>query len=86
MWLTAVTVWLFSREGVAKSPCKCGSGDGIYISLAINEIIIPRKSYHHLHIIIITIVLVVYNTVINDEILVMKKGFCIFSTVIALYA
>ncbi len=30
VWLTTVTVWLFSREGVAKSPCKCGSGGGIY--------------------------------------------------------
>ena len=30
MWLTAVTVWLFSREGVAKSPCRCGSDSGIY--------------------------------------------------------
>ena len=30
MWLTTVTVWLFSREGVAKSPCKCGSEGGIY--------------------------------------------------------
>lgn len=30
VWLTTVTVWLFSREGVAKSPCKCGSWDGIY--------------------------------------------------------
>ena len=30
VWLTAVTVWLFSREGVAKSPCRCGSGGGIY--------------------------------------------------------
>ena len=30
MWLTAVTVWLFFREGVAKSPCKCGSRGGIY--------------------------------------------------------
>ena len=31
MWLTTVTVWLFSREGVAKSPCKCGSEGGIYM-------------------------------------------------------
>ena len=30
MWLTTVTVWLFSREGVAKSPCKRGSEGGIY--------------------------------------------------------
>ena len=30
MWLTPVTVWLFSREGVAKCPCKCGSRPGIY--------------------------------------------------------
>lgn len=30
VWLTTVTVWLFSREGVAKSPCRCGSGGGIY--------------------------------------------------------
>ena len=30
MWLCSVTVWLFPREGVAKSPCKCGSGGGIY--------------------------------------------------------
>ena len=29
-WLTTVTVWLFSREGVAKNPCKCGSVGGIY--------------------------------------------------------
>ena len=29
-WLTAVTVWLYPREGVAKCPCKCGSKDGIY--------------------------------------------------------
>ena len=29
-WLYSVTVWLFSREGVAKSPCKCGSGAEIY--------------------------------------------------------
>ena len=34
MWLTTVTVWLFSREGVAKSPCKCGSGGGIYTEIA----------------------------------------------------
>ena len=33
VWLTTVTVWLFPREGVAKSPCKCGSGSGIYIWL-----------------------------------------------------
>ena len=32
MWLCSVTVWLFSREGVAKSPCKCGSVGGIYTS------------------------------------------------------
>lgn len=25
-----VTAWLFSRDGVAKSPCKCGSLPGIY--------------------------------------------------------
>ena len=25
-----VTVWLLSRESVAKSPCKCGSLPGIY--------------------------------------------------------
>ena len=30
MWLTSVTVWLFSREGVAKSPCRCGSVSEIY--------------------------------------------------------
>ena len=30
-WLCSVTVWLFSREGVAKSPCKCGSEGGIYM-------------------------------------------------------
>ena len=32
-WLSAVTVWLFSRESVAKSPCRCGSGGGIYIGV-----------------------------------------------------
>ena len=30
VWLTTVTVWLFSREGVAKCPCKCGSVSEIY--------------------------------------------------------
>ena len=30
MWLTSVTVWLFCREGVAKSPCRCGSVFEIY--------------------------------------------------------
>ena len=30
MWLTSVTVWLFCREGVAKSPCRCGSVSEIY--------------------------------------------------------
>ena len=30
MWLTSVTVWLFPREGVAKSACRCGSASGIY--------------------------------------------------------
>ena len=30
LWLCTVTVWLFSREGVAKSPCKCGCVGGIY--------------------------------------------------------
>ena len=29
-WLTSVTVWLLLREGVAKSPCRCGSVSGIY--------------------------------------------------------
>ena len=28
--LTPVTVWLFFREGVAKSLCKCGLLPGIY--------------------------------------------------------
>ena len=31
VWLCSVTVWLFSREGVAKNLCKRGSGGGIYI-------------------------------------------------------
>lgn len=31
MWLTSVTVWLFCREGVAKSPCRCGSVSEIYM-------------------------------------------------------
>ena len=26
-----MTAWLFSRDGVAKSPCKCGSLPGIYM-------------------------------------------------------
>ena len=30
LWLYSVTVWLFSRDGVAKTPCKCGSGAEIY--------------------------------------------------------
>ena len=30
MWLCSVTLWLFFRESVAKSPCRCGSGSGIY--------------------------------------------------------
>ena len=30
VWLTSVTVWLFCREGVAKSPCRCGSVSEIY--------------------------------------------------------
>ena len=36
-WLTAVTVWLYPREGVAKCPCKCGSKDGIYIRFTIER-------------------------------------------------
>lgn len=31
LWLTSVTVWLILREGVAKSPCRCGSIAEIYI-------------------------------------------------------
>ena len=30
LWLTSVTVWLILREGVAKSPCRCGSIAEIY--------------------------------------------------------
>ena len=30
-----VTVWLLSRESVAKSPCKCGSLPGIYTDLEV---------------------------------------------------
>ena len=33
-WLCSVTVWLFSREGMAKSPCKCGSVGGICTCLS----------------------------------------------------
>ena len=45
MWLTTVTVWLFSREGVAKSPCKCGSEGGIYICLHSITPTILRKAF-----------------------------------------
>ena len=31
LWLTSVTVWLILREGVAKSPCRCGSIAEIYM-------------------------------------------------------
>lgn len=31
-----VTVWLLSRESVAKSPCKCGSLPGIYRVILVN--------------------------------------------------
>ena len=37
MWLCSVTLWLFPREGVAKSPCRCGSGSGIYKLICRNE-------------------------------------------------
>ena len=30
LWLTSMTVWLILREGVAKSPCRCGSIAEIY--------------------------------------------------------
>ena len=30
-----MTAWLFSRDGVAKSPCKCGSLPGIYRSIGV---------------------------------------------------
>ena len=45
-WLTAVTVWLFFREGVAKSPCKCGSGGGIYTERAIRPFTVGRANWH----------------------------------------
>ena len=32
-----VTVWLLSREGVAKSPCKCGSLPGIYKGVTLTQ-------------------------------------------------
>ena len=35
-----VTVWLLSRESVAKSPCKCGSLPGIY-NRAVGAILPP---------------------------------------------
>ena len=51
-----VTAWLFSRDGVAKSPCKCGSLPGIYNEVEVEYIstisgVIPVysiKSYHSL--------------------------------------
>ena len=43
MWLTSVTVWPFCREGVAKSPCRCGSVFEIYTFLAA---LLQERVYH----------------------------------------
>ena len=37
-----VTAWLFSRDGVAKSPCKCGSLPGIYTNKCSYGVKMPR--------------------------------------------
>ena len=39
-----VTAWLFSRDGVAKSPCKCGSLPGIY------SVVVSEHGGHGFHI------------------------------------
>ena len=51
MWLTSVTVWLFCREGVAKSPCRCGSVFEIYIKLGPNprDIFQTGKNIYEMH-------------------------------------
>ena len=38
LWLTSVTVWLILREGVAKSPCRCGSIAEIYTFYAFPQV------------------------------------------------
>lgn len=38
LWLTSVTVWLILREGVAKSPCRCGSIAEIYTELRFHDL------------------------------------------------
>ena len=40
LWLTSVTVWLFCRDGVAESPCRCGSVSEIYITNAEKKYVI----------------------------------------------
>ena len=55
MWLTSVTVWLFCREGVAKSPCRCGSVSEIYnpgfpelvVSSIMRKIVLALAEIHY---------------------------------------
>ena len=46
LWLTSVTVWLILREGVAKSPCRCGSIAEIYTQY--NALILTGKLWTYL--------------------------------------
>ena len=41
----SATVWLFFREGVAKSPCRCGSASEIYTSIYHAERIADFKAW-----------------------------------------